>query len=824
MGKLNITVLPDTVQALPVMAVANDIANALKHNDVMLSAEPGAGKSTGLPLSLLISDTVRENIILLEPRRLAARSVAARLASHLGEEIGQRIGLRMRFDTRVSAKTQLTVVTEGVLTRMLQTDPALDGISLVIFDEYHERSLHADLGLALCLEVKQALREDLRILLMSATLDSRQIQSRANGFKYFHCPTKQHHVETIWQGEHNRPLAQRVVQTILKAQEEQQGDILVFLPGVAEIRNVARLLKPQLNEKTELHLLHGNVDLASQERATSKAISGIRRIILSTSLAETSITIDGVTVVIDSGLERRSKTDAGTGAQRLETVQSSRASATQRAGRAGRTQAGVCYRLWSESGHMRRSEQWQPEILRADLSPLLLETGLWGTKDINDLPWIEAPPKAGVAMAEKLMTRLGLWHQKGLTQRGRKVATLPVHPRIGHMMMWAANHNSLELGCKIAALLEERSQLNRQIDISSDIDNLQSKSNKHRASQLSKLLTNRETDGGPPSAATVLAQAFPDWIAQRRPGDSGRFQLASGAGVIIDNESELAQCQWLAVAQLGGNSSPLRIFKAMPLCIEELESFSPELFENTVFLDWDENKQRVIAENRQMMGHLVAATRPYHEITNTDKAKALINGVRRLGITSLSWNEECLEWQARVLRIQDLEIRDNVPEWPKVDNDSLNDTLENWLLPWIDGIGTLKALKNVNLYKALNGLLDYQQKSLLEKYLPTHYTVPSGSTIRLSYLSTGNPVLSVRLQEMFGCSENPSIAMGQIPLKVELLSPALRPVQVTADLANFWTTSYPAVKKEMAGRYPKHIWPDDPLNTDPTKRAKPRKM
>ena len=822
-GTLKITGLPDSVNTLPVMAVAEDIANALMHNDVMLSAEPGAGKSTGLPLSLLNTETIRGKIVLLEPRRLAARSVAARLASHLGEEIGQTIGLRMRSDTRISAHTKITVVTEGVLTRMLQSDPSLEGVSLVIFDEFHERSLHADLGLALCLEVKQALREDLRLLLMSATLDTKQIQSSSHFFEHFHCATKQHDVETIWEGEQSSPLTQRVVQTTLKACKEQLGDILVFLPGVAEINNISRFLKQRLDENTELHVLHGNVDLASQEKATSSAKSGIRRIILSTSLAETSITIDGVKVVIDSGLERRSKVDVGTGAQKLETVQSSQASATQRAGRAGRTQAGVCYRLWSESGHKRRTAQWQPEIFRADLSPLLLETGLWGATNIDDLPWVDAPPKAGIAMAEQLMSRLGLWHEKKLTPRGRIVATLPVHPRLGHMMIWAADHNSLDLGCKIAAVLEERSQRSGQIDISTDIEHLQTRSIKHRAAQLSRLLKNRTTDSAPPSAATVVAQAFPDWIAQRRPGESGRFQLASGAGVIIEPESELAHCQWLAVAQLGGNSSQLKIFKALPLLVDELEEFSPEFFENTTLLDWDENKQRVIAEKRKMLGALVADTCPYHDLTHEDKAKALLNGIRRMGLSNLSWTEECLEWQARVSRMPEINTSDKVSKWPKVDNDSLINTLENWLLPWIEGIGTLKALKQVNLYKALSGLLDYQQQTLLDKYLPTHYTVPSGYKIRLSYPPTGGPVLSVRLQEMFGCRENPSIAMGQIPLKVELLSPAQRPVQVTADLANFWTTSYPAVKKEMAGRYPKHIWPDDPLNTEPTRRAKPRK-
>lgn len=804
------------------MALSDDIARALSSNDVMLSAEPGAGKSTGLPLALMHHSDVSGNILLLEPRRIAARSVAGRLATHLNEKIGQQVGLRMRLDTRISEQTRITVVTEGVLTRMLQDDPSLDGISLVIFDEFHERSLQADLGLALCLEVKQALRADLKLLLMSATLDIEQINSRIDNLKHFHCPTRQHSVDIIWEGEASTPLTQQALHATLKAIDNEVGDILVFLPGVAEINKLARALQPRLTTSIQLHLLHGNIGISDQEKATAKAQPGTRRIILSTSLAETSVTIDGVKIVIDSGLERRAKTDRSTGAQRLETVLSSQASATQRTGRAGRTDSGVCYRLWSETGHTRRPTQWQPEIYRADLTPMLIELGVWGATNIHEMPWIDLPPEASTSRAEDLLSRLGLWYENKLTERGRLVAKLPVHPRLGHMMIWAAEHNRLNLGATITALLDEQSRSSRELDIDYLLNEVPSKFIKQRANQLSKLLNNQCEHSRQPSAAVLLAQAFPDWIAQRRPGDVGRFQLACGAGVVIDSDNELAHCPWLVVAQLGGSGTQLRIFKAIQLSIDELEEYSPELFKNSIVVDWDDSKQRVVAEQRKMLENLIVHTRPHQDISNTDKERALIMGIRRAGLECLPWTQECFEWQARVQRMQSISITNTTPEWPSVDAASLTNTLEDWLLPWLQGIGTLKALQQLNLYDVLNALLDYQQQSLLDKYLPTRYTVPSGSKIRLSYIPDGDPVLSVRLQEMLGCRKNPTVASGQLPLKVELLSPAHRPVQVTRDLVNFWSSSYPEVKKEMAGRYPKHYWPDDPINAEPTTKAKKR--
>lgn len=805
------------------MALTNDINAALALGNASLIAEPGAGKSTGLPLALLMNGNLSGSIILLEPRRLAARSVASRLASHLNEQVGQRVGLRMRSETSVSEKTQLTVVTEGVLTRLLQTDPMLDGVALVIFDEFHERSLHADVGLTLCLEVQRELRNDLRLLLMSATLDAKSLQKHLPEVKQFHCTVRQFPVSTVWVGESNEPLEQCITRTVVKALSEQSGDVLVFLPGVAEINRTATLLQPKLSTNTELHRLHSSVSTREQLKATGKSHADRRRVILSTSLSETSITIEGVSVVVDSGLERRGKVDTVTGAMRLETVMASQASAVQRAGRAGRTSPGVCYRLWNESAHSRRPTHWQPEIERADLSPLVLELGLWGTVNTNALPWLSPPPAGNLKRAEKLLQQLGLWRNQQLTPTGKVVASLPLHPRLGNMLHWASTKGAGVVACKLAVLLEEQNSFTNSTDLGPLLNADLPTSLQRRVDRLVYLLETATNKNELPSAAVVLAQAYPDWIAQRRPGESGKFLLACGAGALLNKDDELARTDWLVVAQLGGAGKQLSIFKAMELNIHELELYSPELFHSEKYLDWDTKEQRVIAEQRQTLGCLIVDSRPTHDINQDDKARALTSGIKKLGITSLPWNAECREWQARAEKMNSIKLPQSDLVWPEVSDDALLAQLDNWLLPWLNGVASIKALQRLDLYKALNAMLDYKQQVLMDEYLPTRYTVPSGSRIKLSYVQGDNPVLSVRLQEMLGCSENPAIAKGQIPLKVELLSPAQRPVQVTTDLKNFWHNSYPAVKKEMAGRYPKHFWPDDPLTAQPRSGIKKRK-
>jgi ATP-dependent helicase HrpB len=840
---MQIHVLPTSVTDLPVMQLASDVIEALSTHDVLLRAEPGAGKSTGLPLALLLNSTPDTHIILLEPRRLAARSVASRLASHLGEAVGGRVGLRMRSDTRVSKETRLTVVTEGVLTRMLQSDPALEGISVIIFDEFHERSLHADLGLALCLEVQQALRTDLRLLLMSATLDASPLTQRLKDVVQFHCSVRQHPVDTHWVGEPRGALEPAVLSTVLTALEQHQGDVLVFLPGVAEITRCARLLQSRLPNAIELHSLHSGVSIEAQMKATAAASQAVRRVILSTSLAETSVTIDGVCVVVDSGLERRSKLDPVTGAQRLETVMASQASATQRAGRAGRTSAGACYRLWNESGHTRRAAHWQPEILRADLTALTLELSVWGASNANELDWLDPPPPAAIARAEALLSELGLWHEGQLTRHGKHVAALPLHPRLGHMLVWAHAKGAGAAACAIAAALDEPTRNSRSVDLEPLLNAQLPSGVKRRARQLASLLPSGPGSSQasqatqPVSASVLLAQAYPDWIAQRRPGDAGAYRLACGAGVVISADDTLAHAPWLVVVELGGTGQQLRVFKALEVNLAELEAHSPECFTTRKHVDWDHKLQRVVAESRVMLGQLVVSARPMQDISDEERSAGLLAGIRKLGLECLPWTDECREWQARVQRMRDLHIHNHhggtthadgphasqtTPPWPAVDDHALLNSLEHWLLPWLGGLGSIKALRQLNLHKVLTSLLDYRQQARLDEWLPLRYQVPSGSKIALSYLRAGNPVLSVRLQEMLGCKDNPSIANGEITLKVELLSPARRPVQVTTDLKGFWSNSYPEVRKEMAGRYPKHVWPDDPINAQPTTRTKGR--
>jgi len=815
--------LAGLLSSLPIADVVDEVSDALKHGNVLLHAEPGAGKSTGLPLKLLLSASPTNKILMLEPRRLAAIGVAERLAAQLEEPLGQQVGLRMRGQTTVSAKTSLEVVTEGVLTRMLQADPLLDGIGLVIFDEFHERSLNADLGLALCREVQQELRPDLRLLLMSATLDAEELGARMAPIQQITCPGRSHPVEVIWLGSSREDLARRVAAAVSTALADQPRDVLVFLPGLAEIERTARIVEPRLNSNQKLFRLHGMADSKTQRAATARATVNVRRIILSTSIAETSLTIDGVRVVIDAGLERRGRVDSNTGAQRLETVMASQASATQRAGRAGRTAAGVCYRLWSKTDHAQRAVSWQAEILRSELSSLLVETGQWGATDINALPWLEPPPAASVVRAENLLGALGLWKDGRLTERGVATARLPVHPRLGQMLLWAAEQGCAEMACKLVVLLEEGAAKGGTADLDAHIQQKLPRHKERRASQLQNLLTNNTPQETAPSLAVLLAQAYPDWVARRRPGNESRYLMSCGAGAFIADVDPLAQTEWLSIASMGGAAREPRIFLAAALDIDELESWAPELFAARKHLAWDDRQERVIAEQQTQLGKVLVRAKATTDLSDEEKARALLSGVQKRGIDCLPWTDECREWQARVRLIASLPIGKSAGEWPAVDDVSLTASFEDWLLVWLTGKSSLKALAQLDLLNILNGMLDYQQQQTLEALLPQRYTVPSGSRIRLRYADEEHPVLSVKLQEMFGATQNPAVANGQVLLKVELLSPAKRPVQVTTDLANFWTNSYADVKKDMAGRYPKHDWPDDPRSAKPTAYAKRRK-
>lgn len=853
--------MPANLKNLPIADVVANVSVALENSNVLLQAEPGAGKSTGLPLALLQSATPSQRIVMLEPRRLAARSVADRLAEQLAEPVGQRIGLRMRGDSRTSKHTVLEVVTEGVLTRMLQADPELSGIGLVIFDEFHERSLHADLGLALCLEVQNSLRDDLRMLFMSATLNSTELADHLNAHQNssleplveINSEGRQFPVTVRWSagaatravanqtGTHNRDvLPSRLVNVILTALKVDAGDVLVFLPGVMEIERTAKLLEPAIRSlMTEqvsdqptvaVHRLHSRIDREAQRMATAAATESVRRIILSTSIAETSLTIDGVRVVIDSGLERRGRCDNTTNAMHLETVSASQASATQRAGRAGRTSSGVCYRLWSESDHVRRTASWQAEIHRADLSALLLELTLWGVTDVNQLPWLEAPPNASINRAKDLLNQLGVLKGNHLSKMGDQVSSLPVHPRLAAMLCWAQDNGCATLACKLASVLEDNGS-GRYSDLAFVMQRPFPRPLQSRVKQLTQTLNSLASKSRVDDVSVgdvsmdlsvLVAKAYPDWIAKRRAGHENRYTLACGAGVFLSQDDPLGQCEWLAVASMGGASKEARVYSACALDINMLQGHCSELFSEKRYCDWDEKLERVVAEQQTVIGKLVVSAKPIHDISDTDKQNALLQGIRKRGLDCLPWNEECRQWQHRVQWMKRLPEHCTKLSWPTVDDDALLESIEQWLSVWINGKTSFKSLSQLKLYDVLNSMLNYDQQQELDALLPLRYLVPSGSNIKLEYFEQ-DIVLSVKLQEMFGCKENPSVAKGCVPLKVALLSPARRPVQITSDLANFWVNSYPLVKKELAGRYPKHPWPDDPVNAVPTARAKPRR-
>lgn len=828
------------LQDLPIAKVVSEVTQSLLKSNVLLQAEPGAGKSTGLPLALLTWGDPTQKIIMLEPRRLAASSVAERLASQLGEPLGKTIGLRMRGQTSVSKATRLEVVTEGVLTRLLQADPTLDGVGLVVFDEFHERSLHADLGLALCLDIQRSVRTDLRLLLMSATLENSRLLDHLGDARSVYCEGRQFPVDIHWLGEERGAVSARVAQVVKKALVEEPGDVLVFLPGVAEIEKTANFLKDQLDQNIVVFRLHSGTDRTTSRAATGLPKPGQRRVILSTNIAETSITIDGVRVVIDAGLERRGTVDSNTGAVKLETVSASQASATQRAGRAGRTAPGSCYRLWTKNAHNRREESWQAEIFRSDLSPLLMECRQWGIKNIDDIPWLDSPPSAAISRAEGLLETFGFIENSRLTERGRQAGRLSVHPRIANMLLWARDHNQLDIACKLAVVLEEGVRRQSDNDLERLLSQPLSKSVKAREKQLNEKMQTQSSGSAPlpvtkadgsasdPSVGILVAQAYPDWIAQRRTTQNKtarsetHFQLACGSGAVINEDQALSQSAWLAIAGLGGSSQQVRIFSASRLNIDELEHWSPELFLPMRRLEWDTRRERVIAEEQIVLGKLVITTHPSSSFSDQDYAVALLAGISHKGLQSLPWTDETREWQTRVQMMASLSVSGAQSHWPDVSDESLLGQLDQWLLPYLSGIRNLKALAQLDMGKILKANIDFNQQKELDQWLPLRYEVPSGSKIKLRYENGRNPVLSVKLQELFGCIENPTIANGSIPLTVELLSPARRPIQITEDLANFWKTSYHDVRKDMAGRYPKHDWPLDPLNATPTSKAKPR--
>ncbi|HIH4059066.1 ATP-dependent helicase HrpB [Citrobacter freundii] len=804
--------------SLPVAAVVPELLTALDASpQVLLTAPTGAGKSTWLPLRLLEHGGIKGRIILLEPRRLAARNVAQRLAELLNEKPGETVGYRMRAQSCVGSQTRLEVVTEGVLTRMIQRDPELTGVGLVILDEFHERSLQADLALALLLDVQQGLRDDLKLLIMSATLDNGRLQQLLPDAPMIISEGRTFPVERRYQ-----PLAahlrfdEAVAIATAELLRHESGSLLLFLPGVGEILRVQEQLATRVGGDVVLCPLYGALTLAEQRQAILPAPQGKRKVVLATNIAETSLTIEGIRLVVDCAQERVARYDARTGLTRLITQRISQASMTQRAGRAGRLEPGICLHLLAKEQAERAAAQGEPEILQSDLSGLLMELLQWGCTDPEQLNWLDTPPAINLQAAKRLLQMLGALEGDRLSARGQKMAALGNDPRLTAMLVSTKNDDEAASAAKLAAILEEPPRGG-----STDLAVAFSRNQPAWQQRSQQLLKRLNVRSGQPDIALLpllLAQAFADRIARRR-GQEGRYQLANGMGAMLDADDALGRHEWLiAPLLLQGSASPdARILLALPLDIEALMQTCPELLQQSDTIEWDEAQGTLKALRRSRIGQLTVKVQPLAKPSEEELHQAMLNGIRDKGLSVLNWTPEAEQFRLR------LQCAANwLPEydWPAVDEDSLLNTLELWLLPHMSGVHSLRALKALNVGQALRGLLDWSMLQRLDSELPAHYTVPTGSRIAIRYHEDNPPVLAVRMQEMFGEANTPTIAQGRVPLVLELLSPAQRPLQVTSDLSAFWQGSYREVQKEMKGRYPKHVWPDDPANTAPTRRTK----
>jgi ATP-dependent helicase HrpB len=836
--------------SLPIDEVLPALREALAtRHEAVLEAPPGAGKTTRVPLALLHEPWLAgQTILMLEPRRLAARAAAERLASELGEKVGETVGYRIRLDSKVGPNTRIEVVTEGILTRRLQDDPALDGVGLLIFDEFHERSLDADLALALSLNGRELFRDDqpLKILLMSATLEGERLAGLLDDAPILRSEGRMYPVAMRWgrpfqPGEFIEP---RLVQTILDALNDETGSVLVFLPGQAEIRRVHQQLADALGESTQVLLcpLHGELDLAAQRAAIDPAPAGKRKVVLATNIAETSLTIDGVRVVIDAGLARVPRFDPGSGMTRLDTQRISRASATQRAGRAGRLEPGVCYRLWSQDQHEQLAAYASAEILSADLAGLALQLGRWGVAP-GQLVWLDVPPAAAYAQAQDLLERLGALDDDALTRHGQAMAELPAHPRIAHLLLRGQALGLADMACDVAALLGERDILRGAgADLHSRLALLSGEERAargaqggvQRARQLARQYRGylRGKAAQPVSdpdhprwLGALLALAYPDRVAQQRRAGGAEYRLANGRAALFAEADSLMKQPWLVIADLGSRQGQReeRIYLAA--------DFDPALFDSVLAeqvrcvdqLDWDEREGVLRAERQRKVGELILSREPLTGLDETARSQALVNLVRRKGLELLPWTPELRQWQARVALLRQLDLAGKgESEWPDVSDAALLKSLEHWLMPYLGKVSRLSHFANLDLSSIVHNLLPWPLPQRLDELAPHHLSVPSGSSIRLDY-SEQPPILAVRLQELFGLAETPRIAGGRQVVKLHLLSPARRPVQVTQDLANFWRSTYAEVKKDLKGRYPKHYWPDDPLVAEATARIKPRK-
>lgn len=891
---------------LPVASVLPSLSDELENGRrAVLVAPPGAGKTTLVPLALLGAPWLSGlKVVMLEPRRLAARAAARRMARMLGEEVGETVGYRMRLDSRIGPRTRIEVVTEGILARMLLDDPELADVGCVVFDEYHERSLQADLGLALCLDVSDALRDDLRLLVMSATLDAVGVAELLGGCPVIECtgrvwPVEVRHVppRRAMRGGYPPAIEDEAAACVRRALTEEQGGILVFLPGSGEIRRTAARLEGLSAQGVEVHPLHGDLSADRQDAAIAPAREGTRKVVLASSIAETSITIEGIRVVIDAGLARVARFDQRSGMSRLITERVSLATATQRAGRAGRTAPGVCYRLWSQQDDATLRPFARPEILEADLAPLLLQLAAWGVAGPDSLRWLDTPPPGNVIQARTLLQDLDALDAAGrITRHGRAMAGLPLHPRLAHMVWRADEREAAGLACLVAALLEERdAQRGEGCDLRSRLDRAVAHLRRtprggghepaggdgasrdsyrrivataRRIAALAGRRLERLPLGYGEACGELVALAYPDRVAMAQGG--GMFRLRSGKGAFLPPEDPLADEAFLAIAELDGDPVRARIWRAAPLSREAIEDLFADAMHERRNVGWDARLGAVMAQDERRLGNLVLEARPVEDAEDDDIRAAVLAGIRALGLGCLPWTAELRQWQARVMlmrgerprraakgdsaghgrtmkgEMSDVVGKGEMPSahegrlaaaspadgmssltvgdeegWPDVSDANLEVMLEDWLGLFLTGVRRREHFSRIPLAEALHALLPWHLSRILDEKAPTHIVVPSGSRVLIDYLPEGGPVLAVKLQELFGMLDTPRVGDG-VAVVVHLLSPAGRSLQVTSDLAGFWRTGYPAVRAEMRGRYPKHPWPEDPLDAVATRHTKKR--
>ena len=822
---------------LPIDAALPQLTAVLSaHSTAVLVAPPGAGKTTRVPLVLAAQDWAKgKKIIVLEPRRIAARAAAARMAATLGENVGATVGYRVRFGSRVSNATRIEVVTEGIFTRLVLERPSLEDVAAVLFDEFHERSLDGDLGLALARDAQQGLREDLKLLVMSATLDAARIAGILGGAPVIESAGRGFPVKTRYLGRDVRVGIEReVAQAVLAALRTEAGSLLVFLPGIAEIHRTQAMLRERISEPDiDIVALHGALEAHVQDRAIAPALPGRRKIVLATSVAETSLTIEGVRVVVDSGLARVPRYEPDLGLTRLETVRVSRASADQRRGRAGRTEPGACYRLWDEPQTSALEPANRPEILAADLSGFLLDLAHWGIPDPSKLAFADAPPAPALAEAKRLLIELEAIDQDGrLTETGKSLRRLPLPPRLARMVVRGASMKAAELAAEIALVLTEPGLGGKEIELAERLESLrQDRSERSRAgraiakrwARLARSLSPfpdavaSEGKQEAPSAGVLIALAYPDRIARNR-GQDGSFLLANGRGARIPETSTLSRAPFLAVAHVAGTAAHGRIQLAAPISLAEIEAFFDARIESRKEIAFDQATAGLHARQLRALGTVVLSEQPIPVTPSEENARLLSEAIVRLGIERLPWTYALRQWRDRVMFLRRVEGQ----EWPDVSDEALARDAREWLCVAFAGKTALAELRADELAHAVEDLLPWTLRHRLDAEAPTHFRVPSGSSVPINYEAEEGPRISVRVQELFGLDRHPAIAAGRMPLLVELLSPARRPVQTTRDLPGFWRGSYAEVRAEMRGRYPRHPWPQDPLTASATARAKPR--